>query len=460
MQGENKSLFKKYINKKTLFGFILLAGAALSAYFILSGKKNAAGDYLTDKVKRGSITTSISASGMVEPVKTVSLGFKNSEIVQKIYIKVGDPVKPGQILAELVSSNLEASLRQVEASLESQTASKNTAQASYELAKATLERNQALYESSALSKVDLDKANVDFINSESNLKQAIAQIKNTSAQLQLAQDDLSGARMVSPIEGIVSSVNGAEGQRSTANNNSTSSGGFIEVISEALQVRAQVNEGDIGRTQVGQQVEFSVNSFPDKKFSGRVSSISPKAYTESNVQIYDVHIELSEKYGELKAGMPANVNIIVERQENVLTIPKGAVTYAVNYMNKMRQDSAKSGSAAGTARQGQPQAGGQEGNGQGVNVTGGQSTSGVKVEDKEGEKGKGAVVLVMGEAGVPEPRRVRLGLSDLKGYEVISGLNEGETVIIGSLNQAAPSGGASAQGGNQTMPRVPGVVVR
>lgn len=454
MQNENKSFIMRLSSltshvkkKKLMFGIIAAAGISLALYFILSGPSRASGDYLTNTVKRGNITNTISASGTVEPVETISMSFKDAEIVKKIYVKVGDKVEPGQLLAELETDNLEADVMQAQANFDSQSAKLalerngatqeeleeaeakvSMAQVSYNLAKATMERNQTLYQAGALSQSELEQVKADFDNAEASLKQAraslrslqkgnrpediasaAAQVVNARAQLQVAKRSLSDAKLVSPINGIVSSNSGAEGQRATANNNNTSGGGFMEVISEALQVEAQVNEGDIGKTQVGQKVEFTVNSFPEKTFVGKVSSISPTATTQSNVQIYEVIIQLENNYTELKAGMPADVTIIVEQSEDVLTIPKGAVTYAESYATKQ------------------------------MDATAGKNAS-VTTESAQGQR---AMVLVSGKSGSPEPRQVELGLSDLTNYEVISGLKEGETVIIGSTSRTAATSSSS-----------------
>ncbi len=503
MQNENKSFFMRfgssleYIKKKKLmFGIIAVAGISLVLYFVFSGTSKASGDYLTETVKRGNITNTISASGMVEPVSTISMSFKNAEIVKKIYLKVGDKVEPGQLLAELETGNLEADLIQAEANLSNQSsklellkngatqeeleqaeANVSMAQTSYNLTKTTLERNQQLHQAGALSLSELDQVKADFVNAEAKLKQAqaslnslkkgnrsediasaAAQVESSKAQLQIAKNNFADARMVSPIDGIVSSINGAEGQRATANNNNTSGGGFMDIISEAMQVKAQVNEGDIGRTKLGQKVEFTVNSYPNKTFFGKVSSISPMAYTESNVQIYDIIIQLDENYTELKAGMPANVTIVVDRHDNVLTIPKGATSFAVSYMNKMRQDAAanrqNAGDAGNTGLQGQRQ-GINNRAGQGGN--GGSAAQAGATSAKENEQVQRAIVLTLDKSGTPAPKRVELGLSDLTSYEILNGLNEGDTVIIGSLGQSAASAASSgAQTGNPMMPRVYG----
>lgn len=444
---------------------------ALAGYLVLRGSGQAAGDYLVDTVKTGTVTSAIAASGTVEPVNVVQLSFKNAEILKGIHVKVGDHVTTGQLLAELETGNLQASVTQAQASLKSAQAKLESlqrgataeelakaqsdvdmSQASFDQAKENLDRYKSLYSAEAVSKSDLDTANLSFVNAEGKLNQAKAtlktlqlgslpediaaaeaQVENSRAQLQTAQSDLAGASMTSPTDGIVSAVNGAVGQRATANNNNTSGGGFITVISEDMQVRAQVNEADIGRTQLGQKVEFTVNSYPDKTFAGKVYSISPQAYTVSNVQIYDIIIQTDEKYNDLKAGMPANVNILVASHENVVTIPKGAVNFATIYMNKMSASGAGARDRTGTGTV----AGGGNAGGRKIRNNGGSDEQLNPGEQK-------AIVLVLDGSKNPVPRQVVLGLSDMQSYEVVKGLTEGEKVVRGSSvvsTSATPSQG-------------------
>ncbi len=481
--------------KKLYLGIAAILIVVLAGYLVFGRARNASGSYITDTVKRGGVASTISASGMVEPVSTVSLSFKNAEVIKKIYVKIGDRVSPGQLVAEQDSGNLEAELVQVSASVSSSVAkhqllvkgareeelaqseaSVQMAQASYDQVKSTFERNQMLYQAGAISQADFENAQVDYANADGKLKQAqeslkvlqagnrpeditaaAAQVESSKAQLKMAQSDLEGAKMVSPLNGIVSEVNGAEGQRATANNNNTSgSGGFIVIISEALQIRSQINEADIGKAQTGQSVEFSVNSFPEKTFKGKVNSIAPQAYTVSNVQIYDVIIQLDQNYTELKAGMPANVTIIVESRENTLTISKGAVSYASTYLNKNKQTGSalnNTGSSAGSNAASQRQNTGQN-TGQGAGAAGGQNRNSGTVGESGSSRqsagnsgaGRQADVLVLDKSGNPVQKKVTLGLSDMRNYEVSNGLDEGETVVVGSLSQTA-SGTQGTQGG-------------
>jgi HlyD family secretion protein len=425
-------------NKKILY--VTIAAAVLlilGIYYFWGGSKSGSG-YITSTVKKGTVSKTIPATGTIEPVSTVSLSFENAEIIKKIYVKVGDHVTTGQFLAEQEEDDLQAQLAQSSASLKSAAAklaalqdgstqeeiikaevSVNTARSAYDQAKTNLERYQKLFESGAVSQSDLDSANNSYISADGNLRQAEATLQTTydgataeelaaaeatyessNAQLKMAQKELTGAKMTSPMNGIVSEINGGEGQRATANNNTTSStNGFMAVISDTLQVKAQVNEADIGSLELGQVAKLAVNSFPNKTFTGRVSSISPIATTVSNVQVYNTVIQLDNNQTGLKAGMPATITIIVEESGDTLTVPKGAVTYAAK------------------------QAGG---NGGGTNV------------------------IVMDKSGSMVTRQVKLGLSDSSSYEVLEGLNEGETVVIGVSSGTSSSSGSNSGSGSSS----------
>lgn len=480
--------------KKLLLGIAVVVVIALAGYqFLWGAAKKAEGNYITGTVKKGTITTSIPATGTIEPVSTVSLSFKNAEIIEKIYVKVGDHVTAGQLLAEQEGDNLEAQLIQSRASFKSSVSKfellqngateEEIAQAginvtlageAYNVAKADLGRKQELFEAGALSRADLDAAQNSYVNAEGKLRQAEyslkslqdgnrpediaaagAQVESSSAQVRMAEKDLAGAKMTSPIDGIISEVNGGEGQRATANNNSTSgSSAFIVVISEALQVKAQVNEADIGGLVVGQRAEFTVNSYPDKTFTGRVNSISPQAYTVSNVQIYDAVIQLDENQEGLKAGMPANVDIIVDRHENTLMIPKGAVTYAAGYINKTGQGAGVMSPAEDEKRNaGSP--GGSGGAESGGNRAGSGGAAGNAPAEaaKKSIEGRRAAVLVLDQSGKPAPRQVLLGISNQSNHEVLEGLNEGDPVVLGD------GGSMAAQGQNTGAPFMGGKVM-
>jgi HlyD family secretion protein len=231
---------------------------------------------------------------------------------------------------------------------------------------------------------------------------------------------LEGATLVAPFDGIIGEVNGQVGQINGIN---ASSATLLTIMSEELQLSALVNEADIGRIKVGQDVEFTSSTFADKTFTGQVLRITPQATTVSNVQYYPVLISCNDPDGVLMSGMTVSANIIVARRTDVLAVPMMAVSYAES--NTRSNPGSASGKSAGVKSK----------------TTGGSAA----VTE--------SVVLVM-ENNQAVIKSVVLGINDGSNYEVIQGLNEGDKVIVGS-NQAdaATSGSGSSSGSSKNTTR-------
>ncbi|MCL6636222.1 MAG: HlyD family efflux transporter periplasmic adaptor subunit, partial [Peptococcaceae bacterium] len=380
-------------NRKVLF---IAAAILLGLVIFLAWNRGAAkgGTNLTQDIIRGDVVNAITASGAVEAENSVPLIFKSSAVIKAIYVKEGQRVKKGDLLAEQDDTDLRAQYQQQLANLKSAEAklalaragnreedirqseeNVNIARLSYEDAKENFERYVKLFEQGAVSKVDRDKAESDYKLAEAKYLQAQAQlqaqkagsrpeeilsaeagVESARAQVQIARNNLESAKLFAPADGVIGVVSAVVGQRTSgAGSSSSSEDGFITLISDRLRVRAQVNEADIGRAAVGQKAYFTVNSFPGRRFTGVVESISPKAVTVSNVQLYDVIIALDQQDAPLKVGMPASVTIVVDQKEGVLLLPKTAVSYAVQEAQKAAVQS----DGAGTQRQ--SGAGGQSG---------------------------------------------------------------------------------------------------
>ncbi len=460
---------------------LLLAGLAIFLLWYRGASKNTT--YLTENVVRGDVVNIISASGSVDSENTVPLIFKNSAVIKAIYVKEGQRVKKGELLAEQDDRDLAVQYDQQLASLKSAEAklalaragarpeeirqaeeNVNIAQIGYSQAEAAFKRSKALFDQGALSVAEKEKAENDFKLAEAKLNQAReqlnalragsrpedivaaeSQVEVARAQLKAALNNLDSAKMYAPDDGFIGQIGAVVGQRTSgATNNNNTNDGFITLISDRLRVRAQINEADVGRAAVGQRAFFTVNSYPDRKFWGTLESISPKAVTVSNVQLYDVIISLEQQDPALKVGMPANVSIIVDQKAGALLVPKIAVSYALR-------------NAAGFAEAAAPAAGQDQGQGdrrpqgrQGSAAGEDQRAAG-RASGGEGQRAAGGremPVLVL-EKGTPVLRKIRTGISDNTNYEVISGLREGDQVIIGSTGGTA--GGATRPGtGNQS----------
>ncbi|WP_258359835.1 HlyD family secretion protein [Moorella sulfitireducens] len=476
---------------------ILLGGAILW----WQHGRNTGVTYITMPAGQGNIKNTINATGSIEPVKSVTLGFKTGGIIKAIYVKPGDAVKAGQVLALQDTTELEAQLAQAQASYNSALAnlqkleagataaeiiqaeaSVETARIAYNNAAAAAGRSQALYEAGALSKAELDSAISERDSAAAKLRQAEAaleELKNGSrpeeiaaaqaqvevarAQLTLAQNNFDGARVRAPWDGIISAVNGEVGYRVGS---SDSGSGFITLITEELQVRARVNEADINEVKVGQEVTLTVNALPGEEIPGKVAWIAPEAQTISNVQLYEVVISIDKnKSQSLRAGMTASVDFIIARKDNVLTIPRAALTFARNYSASSLQnggttaggDTAAPGSrTAGSSKQGgsAPGGGANRGSGQesgtaSTNTGAGTSAAGA------GEAGTAKAIVLVLENGRPVPRQVVTGVSDASNVEVVSGLQAGEAVIIGTSTTSGKTAGNSTSSSTSNQTRTP-----
>lgn len=454
---------------------VLLIGAAVFWLWRSQAAKNET--YLAESVVKGDVVNAITASGTVEAENTVPLIFKNSAVIKGIYVKEGQRVKKGDLLAEQDDSDLTAQYEQQLANLKSAEIklslarngarpeevrqaeeNVNIAAVSYEQARVNFERYRVLAGQGVVSQSDKEKVENEYKLSEAKLNQAreqlnilkagsrpedIAlaevQVDVARAQLKTSRNNLDSARMVAPDDGYIGQIGAVVGQRTNgAGSASSSEDGFITLISDRLRVRTQVNEADIGRAAVGQKAVFTVNSFPDRKFRGSVESISPKAITVSNVQLYEVIIVLEQQETSLKVGMPANVTIVVEQKAGVTLLPKIAVSFATKNAAKFMEAQAPDGSRAGSGR---AAAGGERA---------GSSGQGTGLRDSRPEGGAKVVPVLVMENGKPVLRRVQVGISDNTNYEVTGGLKEGEQVVIGSATQ--PGSTARPGSGQQALP--------
>jgi HlyD family secretion protein len=278
-----------------------------------------------------------------------------------------------------------------------------------ETARKELERQRQLFDASAISQTELETAQNSYTKAELDLQLAQAKLVNDRNKLAQAQEDLTEATIVAPFDGLIGAV---KGQVGSINGINSSSSTLLTVMSDELQITALVNEADIGAVNVGQAVEFSSSSFGDKVFQGKVLRITPQAQTVSNVQYYPVLISCQDPEGVLLSGMSVSARIIAAREDNAVTVPMMAVSYAQTYLRSNPTSSVSSGS-------------------------------------------KAAVVM---ENQQPVVRPIEVGISDGTNYAVKSGLNPGDTVIIGtaSISQTATDTSSNQNNNNRNQGGMPG----
>ena len=304
------------MKNKKLWIAVAVVIALIIAYNLLSGgKKEEKVSFDTAKVEMGNIQTSITATGTIEPVTSVTVGTQVSGIVSHLYVDYNSVVKKGQVIAELDRTNLISELNAQKASLASAQSSLNYQQSNYE-------RYKTLFEKGLVSADEFESARLQYEQS----KQQVAQSRES---VQRAQTNLGYATITSPIDGVVLSKAVEEGQTVAASFNTPELFTIAQDLTN-MRVIADIDEADIGGVKEGQRVSFTVDAFPDDKFEGSVTQVRQQATTESNVVTYEVVISAPNNDLKLKPGLTANVTIFTLEKNNVLVVPAKALRFQPN----------------------------------------------------------------------------------------------------------------------------------
>ena len=306
----------KKIGKK---GWIGIGVVAVIVIFALvkctGGKKEEKISFDTAKVEKTNIQTSITATGTIEPVTSVTVGTQVSGIVSHLYVDYNSVVKKGQVIAELDRTNLISELNTAKANLSSAQSSLNYQLSNYN-------RYKELYNKGLVSADEYESARLQYL-------QAKEQVNTSKENVQKAQTNLGYATITSPIDGVILSKSVEEGQTVAASFNTPE----LFVIAQDLtdmRVLADIDEADIGGVKEGQRVSFTVDAFPDDQFEGRVTQVRQQATTESNVVTYEVVISAPNNDLKLKPGLTANVTIFTLEKNDVLAVPSKALRFHPN----------------------------------------------------------------------------------------------------------------------------------
>src|SRR5665647_1746175 len=285
------------MKKKTIIilSVLVLAAAAGILYFT-SGTKAQAVTFVTGKAQYGYIAKSITATGTVQPVDTVSVGAQVSGVIKFVYVDFNSIVQQGQLLAKVDPSIIQEQTEQSKANLAN-------SQSNLDYQQSNFDRQNKLFNLGAISKADYQVA----LNQYNSAKAART---NAAAQVRLAEKNLSYTNIYSPINGVVLNRNVSAGQTIASSFNAPT----LFVIAKDLtkmQVRAAVDEADIGGVRSGQNVTFTVDAFPDDIFEGAVQEILLHPSVSANVVTYATLINVDNKAMKLKPGMTASINIYI-----------------------------------------------------------------------------------------------------------------------------------------------------
>lgn len=302
-------------NKKILWAVGALVLIALVIWLLSGGKKEEKVTFDTAKVEKKDIHTSITATGTIEPVTSVTVGTQVSGIVSRLFVDYNSVVKKGQVIAELDKTNLISELNTAKANLSS-------AQSTLNYETTNFQRYQTLYDKGLVSANDYENARLSY-------DKARQQVATSRESVQKAQTNLGYATITSPIDGVVLSKSVEEGQTVAASFNTPELFTIAKDLTD-MRVIADIDEADIGGVKEGQRVTFTVDAFPDDHFEGAVTQVRQQATTESNVVTYQVVISAPNKDLKLKPGLTANVTIYTLELEDAMAIPAKALRFMPN----------------------------------------------------------------------------------------------------------------------------------
>jgi HlyD family secretion protein len=378
---------------------LLVAGIALARVY----KGTSIDPNRLSKVTRGDVARSVVATGKIQPITKVEVKSKASGIVEKLLVDINFPVHKGQELAQLDQQEIAAQVDAQRAQLAAAEANVSTYEANIEqdkvnaaapdlpMYKATLDRNLEMQREGIVSKQTLDDANRDYLSAltkrdnskaqigvdTARLKQARAQVAQAQAGLKQLEEQLSYTTIVAPMDGVILSrdVEIGDAVSSILVLGSTATLVMTEGDTTQVYVQGKVDEADIAHVYMNQPARIKVESFRDRVFEGKVTKISPMGVEKDNVTTFEVRVSIDNPGGELKAQMTANAEILLDEHKGVLTVPENAVSYDA------------------------------------------QKNATVEIPDKAQKEGSRKIP-------------VKVGLSNGSVTEILSGLKEGDTVVL------------------------------
>lgn len=290
----------------------IVAIIAVAVWAFSGGKKEQQISFDTAPVASANIQNSITATGTIEPVTSVTVGTQVSGIVSKLYVDYNSVVKKGQVIAELDKTNLLSELATAKTQLA-------TAQSQLNYQTANYKRYQTLFQKGLVAADDYDNAKLSY-------RQAVEQVASAKEEVQRAQTNLGYATITSPIDGVVLSKSVEEGQTVAASFSTPELFTIAQDLTN-MQVVADVDEADIGDVKEGERVSFTVDAYPDDTFEGTVKQVRQEATTTNNVVTYEVVISAPNADLKLKPGLTANVTIYTAERKGVLAVPSKALRF-------------------------------------------------------------------------------------------------------------------------------------
>lgn len=415
-----------------ILGITILIGAIVFYFFI--HKRNPEPKFRTAKVERGDIILRVSATGTLNALTTVQVGTQVSGIIAELYADYNSVVKKGDIIAKLDDTFLKAQVAEADANLYKAKVTLKEAERNYN-------RSKELFSQGFISEAELNQA-------EATYESAKATVRQMEATLERARTNLQYATIRAPIDGIVISRNVDRGQTVAASLQAPTLFTIAQDLKQ-MSLEASIDEADIGKIKEDQFATFTVDSFPEERFIGRVSQIRLEPVTVQNVVTYTVIIDVPNPELKLKPGMTANVSILIDRRRDVIRIPASALQFRPNPddispLAKKAEEKTETSSqeVQGGQRERRAFNPGGERRGFFSGIGGGMNPEFFR-RMRERAQTEEATVYILGADKKLIPVKIKKGLSDGTFVEVVSGdLREGQEVVIGSgaLASSSPQG--------------------
>lgn len=303
---------KKLKISKVWIAMTVVVIIAVAAWALSGGKEKEEINFKQEKVSLQTLQNSVTATGTIEAVTSVTVGTQVSGIVNKLYVDYNSQVKKGQVIAELDKTNLLSELNTAKANMAS-------AQSQLNYQNANMKRYQTLYQKGLVSADDYENALLTY-------RQAKEEVATAKEQVQRAQTNLGYATITSPIDGTVISKSVEEGQTVAASFNTPELFTIAKDLTN-MQVVADVDEADIGGVKEGDRVTFTIDAYPDDTFEGTVKQVRLQATTTNNVVTYEVVISAQNADLKLKPGLTANVTIYTQERTGVLAVANKALRF-------------------------------------------------------------------------------------------------------------------------------------
>lgn len=383
---------------------LIIVIAVLGAIVAWSLRKPAAPALATTPVSRGDIEQTVEATGVIDAYKLVSVGAQASGQIKSLKVQLGDSVKQGDLIAEIDATTQENQVLNAQATLDQVKAQRSVQQASLREAELEFARQQQMLAAEATSRAEYDAADAKLKTARAQIQSYDAQIKGRETELGTARANLAYTRIIAPMDGTVVAVVAEEGR--TVNANQTAPTIVMLARLDLVTVNAEVSEADVVKIKAGMPVYFTTLGEPDRKYHATLRQVNPapssiandsssssssSSSSASSAVYYNALFDVENPDGTLRIDMTAQVSVMLKQAKDVLTIPAVAL--------------------------------------------------GPKTRDGQ------YMVRVADANGMPTPRKVKIGINNGATAEVLSGLKEGEKVVVGEGGAAAGGSGSGGRGG-------------